>query len=261
MPDFKSKYGPWALVAGASEGIGAAFAHAIAQRGVNLILVARRLDKLELLSAEIKQMYNVEIACLALDLADFQTALQSIESLKLEIGLLVYNAAHAPIKYFNEVSDDDLIKIVDVNVKAPLLLAKALSKGMVDRNRGGIVLMSSLAGLQGSPKIATYAASKAFNVVLAEGLWREFEAHNVDVIAAIAGAVRTPGYILSKQNVKEAPGTLDANEVARTTLDALGRGPSVVPGGFNRFAHFLMTRILPRKTAVNIMFNNTKDLE
>ena len=131
---------------------------------------------------------------------------------------------------------------------------------MLERERGGIIVMSSLSGTQGSPKIATYAASKSFNTILAEGLWHELKEQNVDVLSCIAGAVRTPGYMNSAKQ-KDAPGTLDPDQVAKEALEALGKGPSVIPGSFNKFAQFVMSRLLSRKRAVQIMHNNTKDLQ
>lgn len=119
--------------------------------------------------------------------------------------------------------------------------------------------MSSLAGTQGSPKIATYAASKAFNAILADGIWHELKKHGVDVISCVAGAITTPGY-KNAQDVKDAPGTLEANKVAAETLNALGKGPTVIPGFMNKMALFFMRRIFPRKLAISIMENNTKHL-
>lgn len=259
MNRFKSNYGPWALVAGASEGLGAAFAVALAQRGLNLVLVARRQDKLDALAQEIKAAYSVDVEVQALDLADHAQTKRFATSLQQHIGLLVYNAAYAPIGNFEHLEEEALLGILDVNVKGPLLMAKWLSSGMVARKKGGIVLMSSLAGFQGSPKIATYAASKAFNRIFAEGLWHEMKQHGVDVLACSAGAIRTPGYQQAQGN-KEAPGTLDAQTVADQTLNALGKGPSIIPGWTNRLASFLMSRLLPRKTAISMMHQNTKNL-
>jgi short-subunit dehydrogenase len=129
---------------------------------------------------------------------------------------------------------------------------------MVARRRGAIVLMSSLAGLQGAPRIATYAASKAFTAILAEGLWHELRAANVHVLASCAGAIRTPGYAGTSR--REAPGILDADTVARETLAAIGRGPRVIPGLFNRVAAWFLGRVLPRRWTVAIMATNTEDL-
>jgi short-subunit dehydrogenase len=129
---------------------------------------------------------------------------------------------------------------------------------MIDRKRGAIVLMSSLAGNQGTPRIATYAATKAFNRVLAEGLWYELRGRGIDIVACCAGAVRTPGYTSS--SAKEAPGTMDPRRVAEIALRGLGHGPVAIPGFINRAAALLMTRILPRRAAIGIMAGSTSDL-
>lgn len=227
MTNFKSKYGPWALVAGASEGLGASFAEGLAKRGINLILIARRLDKLEELAYQLHSTYAVEVEVYSLDLGDFKALKNLISGLSQAIGLLVYNAAYSPIGYFEDITEEDLSKIIDVNIKTPMLMTKLLSVAMIERAKGGIVLMSSLAGSQGSPKIATYAASKAFNTIFAEGLWLELKQHGIDVLASCAGAISTPGY-KKAQSTKDAPGTLTANQVAETTLKSLGNGPTIL---------------------------------
>ncbi len=259
MDDFKSKYGPWAIVAGASEGLGAAFAEVLARRGLNLILIARRLEKLEALSVNLRNKYPIEIIVYSIDLADFEQTKQFLSRPETDIGLLVYNAAYAPIGYFENISEENLTRIVDVNIKTPLLLSKLVSTQLIGKKKGGIILMSSLAGNQGSPKIATYAASKAFNAIFAEGIWSELKKYGIDVMACCAGAITTPGY-KNAQNTKDAPGTLNANEVAEKTLNALGKGPTVIPGFTNKMARFFMGRLFPRKLAISIMDHNTKDL-
>jgi len=259
MSKFKTKYGPWALVAGASEGLGASFSEALASRGLNLILLARRLDKLEDLEEHLSAAYSVEIMIHSIDLADFKVVKHLVSQFQQSIGLLVYNAAYAPIGYFENISEGNLENIVDVNIKTPLLLSKLLSTKMIEKKQGGIVLMSSLAGTQGSPKIATYAASKAFNKIFAEGLWNELKTYHIDVMASCAGAISTPGY-KNAQNIKDAPGTLSPREVAEDTLNALGKGPTTIPGFTNKLAYFFMNRIFPRKWAIAIMYKNTKDL-
>lgn len=256
---FASKYGPWGLVAGASEGLGATFAAALAARGLNLLLLARRAEHLARVADEVRKAANVDVRTESIDLArpDLPTALDALTA-NLDIGLAVYNAAHAPIGELATRPIDDLLRVVDVNVRAPLIFARTLAPHMIARKRGGIVLMSSLAGYQGAPRIATYAASKAFNIVLGEGLWRELKPHGVDVVVSAAGAIRTPGY--AKAASKEAPGTLDALEVANRTLNALGHGPTVVPGTTNKIARFVLGRLLPRRTAIDIFARSTKDL-
>jgi len=259
LKDFNKRYGPWAIVAGASEGLGAAFAKTIAQQGIDLILIARREEKLQKLSADLREKYGIQIIIHSQDLGELHQLSDYISSLDLEIGLLVYNAASAPIGNFQDIALDQILKIADVNVKAPLLMIKLMSEKMILREKGGIILMSSLSGFQGSPKISTYAATKAFNTILAEGLWKEMKGNNIDILACCAGAVRTPGY-QQAQNRKEAPGILDASVVAGQALSSLGKGPIHIPGLLNNFFNFILTRLVPKKTAINIMYNNTKDL-
>lgn len=257
--DFRARYGPWAVVVGASEGLGAAFASELAARGLNLVLLARRASLLAEQEKRLRAEQGALVRSLPVDVADPGWSAKLAQTTRdLEVGLLVYNAAFAPIGAFVERSAEELRRVVDVNVSGPLTALHQLLPPMQARGRGGVVLMSSLSGLQGSPRIATYAASKAFNTILAEGLWGELEPHGVDVIASCAGAISTPNY--AETSEKTAPGTLDPDTVARETLDALGRGPRVVPGWVNRIASGFMGRLLPRKAAVRLMAANTKDL-
>ena len=187
---FKKKYGPYALVAGGSDGLGAAFAEALAQRGLNLVLMARQKDRLQATAARLREQYRIEVTAITADMADYEktksliTGLKAKDGQKISIGLLVYNAAFSPIGLFENTSEEHLALAAAVNVKTPLLLVKLLSTNMIQNKRGGIVLMSSLAGGQGSPNIATYAATKSFNAILAEGLWKELKPHGIDVIAS-----------------------------------------------------------------------------
>jgi hypothetical protein len=119
--------------------------------------------------------------------------------------------------------------------------------------------MASLAGAQGTPHVATYAASKAFEIVLAEGLWHELRAHGVDVLVSCAGAVATPGYERAARSSR-APGTLPPDVVAERSLAALGRGPRVTPGWFNALVGFIVGRLLPRRLAVALMAASTRTL-
>jgi uncharacterized protein len=256
---FRERYGPYALVAGGSDGLGAAFAEAIARRGLNLVLVARHEDRLRATAARLKETYGVDIVAITVDVADFESVKERIHNLGVPIGLLVYNAAYAPIGPFEDMDEDQLVRTTEVNVRAPLLFAKLLSAPMIERGRGGIVLMSSLAGTQGSPNIATYAATKSFNAILAEGLWSELKPRGVDVLACVAGAILTPGY-QQAESAKPAPGTLEAKEVAEQTLNALGKGPIVVPGAVNKLARFVLMRTLSRRVAISIMSKNTGGL-
>ncbi len=256
---FREKYGPYALVAGGSDGLGATFAEGLARRGLSLVLLARQEERLNATAARLRNSYDVDVIAVAADMADFENVRERIGELTASIGLLVYDAAYAPIGRFEDVTEDQLAQAAAVNVRAPLLLTKLLSAPMIERGHGGIVLMSSLAGSQGSPNIAAYAATKAFNTILAEGLWSELKPRGVDVLACVAGAILTPGY-QQAEGTKPAPGTLDAETVAEQALQALGKGPTVVPGAVNKIGRFALTRLLSRRTAIAIMSKNTGGL-
>jgi short-subunit dehydrogenase len=257
---FRDQYGPVALVAGASEGLGAAFAEALAARKLDLVLVARRAEVLEELAARLRLAHGVEVRVAALDLAaptleaDIRSAIDG-----LEVGLLVYNAAYSLIGRFLDQPLEGKLRILDVNCRGPLVLSHVLGQAMAERRRGGILLMGSMAANQGSALITTYAATKAFDLVLAEGLWDELREHGVDVMACRAGATRTPGYERSKPSTESGP-VMDPRAVAEEALAALGKGPSMVPGLFNAAASFLMGRLMPRKAAVTIMGKTTRKM-
>jgi short-subunit dehydrogenase len=256
---FRDRYGAWAVVAGASEGLGAAFAEALAQRGLGVVLVARRPDVLESLASSLREKYGVGVRAAPCDLADASFAERIAEATRgLEVGVAVYNAAYSFVAPLFDRPLEEALRVVDVNVRGPLILLHALVPPMIARARGAVVLMSSLAGFQGAPRLAAYAASKAFNTILGESLWAELAPSGVDVVASCAGAIRTPGYARALQ--KEAPGPLDPSEVVERTLAGLGRGPLVVPGATNRLASHFMRRILSRRQAIGIMGKSVRGL-
>jgi uncharacterized protein len=266
---FRDRYGPWALVAGASEGIGAAFAAELAGRGLPVVLVARRAQQL----AEVAAGLPTERRTVTADLSTMD-GLDTVfaATAGLDVGLVVVNAAYAPIGAFLDRSPAHLTRVLDLNCRTPLLLARHYLPAMVARGRGGLVIMSSLSGQQGSPAIVTYAASKAFGRVLAEGLWAELRPAGVDVLACVAGAVATPAYERAialdaataggpaAGAARRAPGTVSPAEVAAVALRGLGRGPTVVPGGLMRVAAPLMSRVVPRRAAIAAMGRATARL-
>ena len=195
MPGFVERYGPWAVVAGASEGIGASFSRKLAARGLNLVLVARRAEPLETLATELRDQHGVEVRVQPLDLgsADAVSKLgAAIEG--LDVGLLIYNAAYSPIGAFIDIEVEEHLKAVDINVHGPLRLSHYFGRRLVERGKGGIILVSSMSGFQGTAMVGNYAATKAYDTVLAEGLWYELRRHGVDVLACVAGATLTPSY-------------------------------------------------------------------
>jgi short-subunit dehydrogenase len=259
---FKRRYGPWALIAGASEGLGAEFARQLAARGLNLVLVARRAELLAALGDELRAGCGVEVRALALDLgaADLAARLETAVA-GLEIGLLVYNAAYSVIRPYLETSLDDKLRHVDVNVRGPLILTSLLAPAMAARGRGGIVLMSSASGLRGNELLVTYGATKAFTTALAEGLWQELQGRGVDVLATIAGSTRTPNFVASRPQLgRFLPPVQEPAQVAARTLAALGAGPVVSASWSLRLAEFLMVRLLPRRLGVRLLSNSTRSV-
>ncbi len=256
MTDFAARYGPWAVVAGASEGLGAAFARELAARGLNLVLLARRKDALDGLAASL----GVTVRAVAVDLARPDLAGAVAEAIgDVDVGLLVYNAAYAPVGAFADLALADKLRVVDTNCRGPVTLADALAPRLRRRGRGGIVLMSSLTAFFGSPRLATYGATKAFNLALGEALWAELRPDGVDVLVCCAGATRTPGF--ERQTGGDGPRAMAAEAVVREALAALGRRPVLVPGRVNRFAAWLLARVLPRRAAVSIMAGQTRRLK
>jgi short-subunit dehydrogenase len=256
--EFSERYGSWALIAGASAGLGAEFARQLAAKKLNLVLVARREAALSSLADELRAG-GVEVRIVAADLgAPDLGAVLDEKTRDLEIGLLIYNAAHSRIGPFLDLPLDEQLRTIDVNCRAPLLLAHRYGRAMRERKRGGIVLMTSLVALQGSPMVAAYAATKAFNLVLAESLWDELRESGIDVLACRAGATRTPAFEASKP-VGSTP-MMEPQPVVAQALAALGHKPSMVPGGFNRVAAFFLGRLMPRTAAIRTLGRATRKL-
>jgi short-subunit dehydrogenase len=251
---FAHRYGPVALIAGASEGIGAAFARKLAGVGLDLVLVARRPPALEALADELRAAHGISVRTIPCDLGTAEAAdAIYLACQALTVGLLVYNAASSTVARFLETPVETHRRTLGVNASAPMLLAHAFGGPMAKRGRGGIILMSSLTAFQGTPLVASYGATKAFNLVLAEGLWGELKGHGVDVLACCAGATLTPGYERTtprRAPARFAPKPQDPRDVAREALAALGRRPVVITGRANRIASFVMRRIFSRRLAV-----------
>ncbi len=260
---FSQRYGNWAIVAGASEGLGAEYARELAARGLNLILIARREELLQSLAAELSERYKIRAKPLALDLSSPDAAERIVQhTMDLDIGLLIYDAAFSTAGPFLEQHMDDHLREIHTNIYSPLKLVYLLGQRMLGRGYGGIILMSSLSAFQGSAYISTYAATKAFNIVLAESLWEEWRMNGVDVLVCISGAIKTPNYDSSQPAKTGGVGdmTMNATDVVREALDALGKQPYVIPGRMNRIASFVMRHLLPRKAAIKFMGRTLREM-
>lgn len=228
-----ARHGPWAVVAGGSEGVGASFATQLAEAGLNLVLLARKPGPLEE-TAEAARAHGVEVRTLAVDLteADFLKKIQDVTD-DLEVGLLVFNAGANT--YGHEFVTGDLERfqqVIDLNITAQLALVRHFGESMKDRRRGGILLVGSLAGFMGSAQISVYAAVKAFCRVFAEGLWLEMRDHDVDVVEFVLGVTRTPAMERAGLSF-DIPGmhVSEPDDVARQAIAALGNGPVQVAEG------------------------------
>lgn len=193
MSSFAMKYGPWALIIGASEGLGASFAKGCAARGLNLCLVARRAAILETVGQDIRAQYGVETREIVADAgaANFIEVIQSAAA-GLEIGFLIFNAAAEPGGPFLKIRLEDHLNNIQVNCVAPTRLVYWLGAKMCARKRGGIVLVSSSAAFSGLANWASYAAAKSYELILGEGLWDEFRDHGVLATSFVVGSTATP---------------------------------------------------------------------
>lgn len=220
------RYGPWAVVAGGSDGLGAAFAERLAADGVKLILAARRAGPLEETADGLRARHKVEIRTVAADLTDpAGIAAVAAAAEGLEVGLLVCNAG-SESSFGDFVDDPDLARtrqVVALNILAPTALVHHFAGPMRERRRGGILLIGSMAGFAGSPRIAAYAGAKAFVHVFAEGLWEELRPHGVDVLGFVLGGADTP--TMRRSIGMAVPGLADPAELAAEALAHLGEGP------------------------------------
>ncbi|WP_330253926.1 SDR family NAD(P)-dependent oxidoreductase [Nocardia sp. NBC_00565] len=233
MTTLTSKYGPWGVIAGGSDGVGAAFAHALAARGMNVVLVARRAPVLAAFADEVRARHGVEVRTVVLDLAGAQ-AMADLEraTADLEIGLFVYNAGGDDSSA--AFLDKDLhthLNLVHRNCASVLEAAYRFGAPMVARGRGAMVLVTSGAAWAGGAMLAAYGATKAFDLILAEGLWAEWHTSGVEVLGLVLGATDTPSMHRVLDPVGGHAGDLaDPDDVAREALDHLADGPTWIFG-------------------------------
>jgi short-subunit dehydrogenase len=252
MAEFRERYGDWALVSGAAVCLGESYCVVLAKKGINLFMIDNREEQLISLSGKLAKEYGIQTMSFCIDL--FQTdAVEQIvaKTSAIEIRLMIYVAAFSQIKKFGDFTSDDLDHYINVNIGTPLKLVHAFSTRLIGKNQsGGILLMSSLAGLLGMQYIVPYAASKAFTWNLAESLHHELKPFKIDVMACIAGATATEAYLGTNPKygfIK--PQVQQPSEVAVLAMKKLGKCALFIPGFSNRFNYFILTRLLPRKMA------------
>jgi short-subunit dehydrogenase len=247
---WRAQYGPWAVVTGASDGIGEAFARDLAVAGLNLVLVARRHERLEALAGELTARYGIDTRPLALDVGkpdSLDTLARRTEM--FEVGLLVAAAGYGTSGRFVDSLLEAELEMIDVNCRAVAGHVIHFGRLMAKRRRGGIVLMSSLLAFQGVPRAANYAATKAYIQTLAEGLSFELAPYHVDVVASAPGPIFSGFARRAAMTMSFAQRPKD---VVEGTLAALGRRVTARPGWLSKLLEGSMTG-LPRGARVRIM--------
>ena len=241
---FLQRFGPWALVTGASSGIGAEFARQLAGRGFNLVLVARRKQRLDDLAQRLNADTKSQIKVIAVDLThpDFLQVILT-ETVSIEVGLLVNNAGFGLAGKFIEHEMERELDLLNVNCRAPLLLSHVFARQMARRKRGGIIMVSSVSGYLATPYEATYAASKVYELFLAESLSYELRNDGIDVLALCPGSTDTEFHHLAGS---PAVAAMAVKPVVHAALQKLGKKPVTIPGWHNRLLVGLL-KFTPRR--------------
>ncbi|MDH3520952.1 MAG: SDR family NAD(P)-dependent oxidoreductase [Myxococcales bacterium] len=238
------RYGEWALVTGASAGLGAAFARALARDGVSCVLVARRGERLETLARELEQSYRVATRVVIEDLSDAAAAARLIEAVRdLQIAILVSNAGFGAVGRFEALDVERLSRMVQLHCTVPVVLASRLLPGMRARGRGAIVITGSIAGRQALPLHSVYGATKGFELLLGEALWVELQGSGIDVLVVEPGPVETE---FQRVSGEIAHAGQSAEIVVERAFDALGRQPALISTWFDWLRVNLGNRLLPR---------------
>jgi uncharacterized protein len=254
--DFARRYGKWALVTGAAQGIGAAYCARLVELGMPVVMLDVQAERLEAQAAKLRAIPGAEVRVMATDPSDAAAVNAALDSVgDLEIGLLVANAGIGAVGRWLEVPQTTKLTQVAVNCASLVVLTDRLTPSMVERRRGGVIIMASGAAEAGSSFIVTYAATKAFDRVFAEGLWLELSPYNIDVTAVMPGATNTEGFQASLPNgvppIKMmTPG--DPRLVVEAALEGLGSKINVRPGGKMASAFGGVVKFIPRKRMLKL---------
>jgi short-subunit dehydrogenase len=255
---FRDRYGPVALVTGASSGIGRSFAEQLAAKGLDLVVVARRAPRLHELAAPLQAKHGVKVTVCEVDLSAATAAQQILDATQaLDIGLLISNAGFGLKGALDAGDPATLAEMLMVNCNTPMLLARGLVPKLRQRGNGGIVFTSSVEGLIGCPYSTAYAASKAFVNSFGEGLWGELTPQGISVLTLCPGATDTEAPRLQGINPATLRNLMSPDDVARLALDNLDNGPVYIPSDHYR-ASFEQLLAMPRRQALTVMAANMK---
>jgi hypothetical protein len=247
---FRERFGGAALITGASAGIGAAFARHLAAAKMDLLLVARRKDRLESTARELAAAHGVRAETIDLDLAApgaTDALVSAAAKTGLDVGLLVCSAGFGTYGPFVECDREAESRMVDLNCRAVVEQCHAFLPPMVARGKGGVILLASTAAYQPCPYWATYGATKAFNLMLGEALWAELSPKGIEVLALSPGYTKTEFQHAANIDFGVGP-EIDVDDVVRGALEALGKKPSTIPGNVNWLMAF-SSRLVPRSLA------------
>lgn len=257
--NFSQRYGPWALVTGAGRGLGAAYSEELTRRGVSVLALDVEPSPLSE-TVELLRSQGATVEPVVVDLAaQDMLSLVREQVADREVGLLINNAALSRVESFFDQDPQSLQRVQRVNCDAPLMLTREYGPPMRARGHGGIVLVSSLSMVCGAPLLAHYAATKAFDAVLAEGLYEELHGTGVDITTVLGPKMDTPGLRATKPHGPDA-GAVPPRVVARATLDGLGRQGRVVVG---RDGHVLtqgLLRLLPHERVRRLVANGVRKM-
>jgi short-subunit dehydrogenase len=249
------RYGDWALIAGAAEGIGAAFSVLLAGSGINLILIDNNLPSLDLLADELEKDHRITTKRISCDLSGENAAEYCLDKVReIDFRLMIYVPAFSRVGKFVEYSEEEIGRFVSLNVNTPLFMVHSFLRRRQKGKPCGIILMSSLAGIIGPALAAPYAGTKAFTRIFSESLFYELKNEKVDILACCAGPTSTPTYWGSQpKNRNSIIAVMQTRDVAAYALKMLGKKPFCIPGWTNRLFYFLLTRVIPRKISGSIV--------
>jgi len=260
---FFKKYGPCAIVTGCALGIGSEFAEQLARAGFDLILVDNKKKELMELSGRLSSFYKISAIPVEEDLSgpDFLNSVKKAVAGR-DVGLLVNNAGTGPVGEFLNTSVVELLNTLYVNCRAPLLLSREFAGRMKSRGGGGIIFLSSMSAYQGTPIVANYAATKAYNLVLGESLWEELRSAGIDVLSLSPGPTDTPAWREGNPEVGSVPGMviMETGPVVREALCSLGKRPSIVPGKINSAIQMITSTVLARRFAIMLFGKSIRKL-
>jgi short-subunit dehydrogenase len=258
IDDFSNRYGPVALVTGASSGIGAAFAEALAMRGLDVVLAARRRDRLESLAVQLTASYGVKAHPLQIDLAQSDAVAQILtETAALDVGLVISNAGFGMKGPHANNDPHAMTAMLMVNCNAPMQLAHGFIPRLRRRDSGGIIFTSSIEALMGCPYSAAYSASKALVNALGEALWAELQPDGIDVLTLCPGATQSEAAAKQGIDLSKLQHVMRAEDVARMALANIANGTTFFSSDYY-YENFRKLLSLPRRDALTAMARGMK---